>query len=503
MSLSILLLTVAMQAGAAVQPVAPVGDDYDDFLKKSQSDYTKFLKDSEERYVSFRDSANAVYEDFMRQPWKPIKFQPPKPRPRIVEPKPDPVTIKEDDFRRRGAHRVAIDTVVAPSPQPSPEPPSPITPDPDLSRSVRKHKLLYYGTPIEVSVPSLDGFHLSGTAENNFADGWKRLRTTPSVDNMLADCLAARNSFQLPDWGYITLLDRAADAVASPGTNEHALMLGFLLHQSGFKIRYAIDDSSRLHPLIASEGTMYDRPGYAFDGLIYYAYTKPSSSVARICDFDYPGSRAMRLTIDKALQLAYAPGETRSVTAYGYPDFTVTLTVNKNLCDFFGDYPNASPDRSPYSKWAIHGNTPASPEVINQLYPAIRQHVKGKNQLQAVNMLLKLAQTFPYGYDNKIWGHDRAFWMDESWQYPLSDCEDHAVNFTRMVRDILGLDAVLIYYPGHLSAAVAFTEGEPGGSYVIYGGRRYTVCDPTCQYGPIGYSGKYDNSQAVLIPLTR
>lgn len=33
MSLSILLLTVAMQAGAAVQPVAPVGDDYDDFLK--------------------------------------------------------------------------------------------------------------------------------------------------------------------------------------------------------------------------------------------------------------------------------------------------------------------------------------------------------------------------------------------------------------------------------------------------------------------------------------
>lgn len=150
-----------------------------------------------------------------------------------------------------------------------------------------------------------------------------------------------------------------------------------------------------------------------------------------------------------------------------------------------------------------NAKTSASREVINQLYPALRQAVKGKNQFQAVNMLLKLAQTFPYGYDDKIWGHDRAFWMDESWQYPLSDCEDHAVNFTRMVRDILGLDAVLIYYPGHLSAAVAFTEGQPNGDYVVYGGRRYTVCDATCQYGPIGYSGKYDNSQAILIPLTR
>lgn len=68
---------------------------------------------------------------------------------------------------------------------------------------------------------------------------------------------------------------------------------------------------------------------------------------------------------------------------------------------------------------------------------------------------------------------------------------------------ILGLDAVLIYYPRHLSAAVAFTEGQPGGDFVVYDGRRYTVCDATCQYGPIGYSGKFDNSQAILIPLSR
>lgn len=503
MSLSILLLTAAMQAAPSAGTPAPVGDEYEDFIRKSQSEYAKFRKDSEERYATFRDSVNAAYEDFMRQPWKPIKFQPPKPKPRIVEPKPEPVVIREDEMKRRRERLVSIDTVVAPEPRPAPEPPSPVTPEPRPRRDVKKHKLVYYGTPLEVSVPDLTGFHLAGASENSFADGWKRLRTVPAFDNMLADCLAARRSLQLPDWGFIVLLDRATDVIAPSGSNEHALVMGYLLHQSGFKIRYAIDSSSCLHLLIASVGIMYDRPGYSFDGLTYYAYTRPSSNVARICDFDYPGSKTMRLTIDKAPQFVYAAGETRRMTAYGFPDLSVTLTVNKNLCDFFADYPNASPDRSPYSKWAIHGNTPASREVTDQLYPTLRQSVKGKNQIQAVNMLLKLAQTFPYGYDDQIWGHDRAFWMDESWQYPLSDCEDHAINFTRMVRDILGLDAVLIYYPGHLSAAVAFTEGQPGGDFVVYDGRRYTVCDATCQYGPIGYSGKFDNSQAILIPLSR
>lgn len=503
MSLSVLLLTITMQAAAPSGAATPAGDDYDDFLKKSQSAYAKFQKESEERYASFRDSANAAYEDFMRQPWKPIRFQPPKPKPRIVEPKPNPVNINDEELKRRKARRVLIDTVVAPKPKPAPQPPSPVTPDPRPRPDVRKYKFVYYGTPLEVSVPDLTGFNLPGASENNFADGWKRLRTTPSIDNMLGDCLTARSNLRLPDWGYVVLLDRATDVIAASGSNEHALIHGYLLHQSGFRIRYAIDSSSHLHLLIASEGTIYDRPGFSFDGLTYYAYTRPASNVGRICEFDYPGSQTMRLTIDKSPQLAYAAGETRRMTAYGYPDLSVSLTVNKNLCDFFADYPNASPDRSPYSKWAIHGNTPASREVTDQLYPTLRQAVKGKNQIQAVNMLLKLAQTFPYGYDDEIWGHDRAFWMDESWQYPLSDCEDHAINFTRMVRDILGLDAVLIYYPGHLSAAVAFTEGQPGGDFVVYDGRRYTVCDATCQYGPIGYSGKFDNSQAILIPLSR
>ena len=94
--------------------------------------------------------------------------------------------------------------------------------------------------------------------------------------------------------------------------------------------------------------------------------------------------------------------------------------------------------------------------------------------------------------------------MEESWQYPYSDCEDHAVNFTHMVRDILGLDACLVYYPGHLSSCVALTEGDVQGDYIDYNGIRYTVCDPTYFFAGVGKTApSNDNSQAILVPLRK
>lgn len=500
MRLSILVVA-ALSVGTATAQQHPTSD-YDEFLRKGQSRYEAFRQEGERKYESFRDSANAAYEDFMRKPWKPIKFNPPKPKPRIKEPKPDPVTIKDEDIQRRKSNVVKIDTVVKPQPKPKPMPPEPIKPKPTPT-PVKKLKIAFYGTPIEVSDAGLAGFHLNGASEASFADGWNKMRNS-GIDNLIADCLSARDTHQLPDWGYIKLLDKAAALYATPSTNEHALIHGYMLHQSGFKVRYAIDGNNRLHMLFGTDGIIYGCSGYVIDGTSFYAYTEPTTTMACLCAFDYPKSKNMRLQIDKAPLLDYAAATPRKMTAHFHPELTVNITVNRNLCDFYTDYPNASPDKSPYSKWAIHGNTPASREVREQLYPSLREAVKGKTQLQAVTILLNLAETFPYGYDDQIWGHDRAFWMDESWNYPYSDCEDHAINFTRMVRDIIGLDAVLIFYPGHLSAAIAFIGEQPSGDYVVYAGKKYTVCDATCQYGPVGYTaGGYDNSQAILIPLER
>lgn len=69
------------------------------------------------------------------------------------------------------------------------------------------------------------------------------------------------------------------------------------------------------------------------------------------------------------------------------------------------------------------------------------------------------------------------------------------------MRDLIGLDAVLIYYPGHLATAVKFNQSVSG-DYIIYGDSRYVVCDPTYINAPVGMTmPEMDNSTSFVVVL--
>jgi hypothetical protein len=154
------------------------------------------------------------------------------------------------------------------------------------------------------------------------------------------------------------------------------------------------------------------------------------------------------------------------------------------------------------TRWAMYANTPMSAQAKNTLYPSLRQAIAGKSSYEAVSRLLNFVQTaFEYEYDDKVWGGDRAFFAEETLYYPYCDCEDRAILFSRLVRDLVGLKVVLIYYPGHLAAAVQF-DNSVTGDYVTLNGRRYVVCDPTYIGAPVGKSmPNLNNSQAKVILL--
>jgi hypothetical protein len=58
-----------------------------------------------------------------------------------------------------------------------------------------------------------------------------------------------------------------------------------------------------------------------------------------------------------------------------------------------------------------------------------------------------------------------------------------------------------VYYPGHLATAVRFHDAVTG-DYVLVGGEKYIVCDPTFINAPVGMTAPdEDNSTAFLMPL--
>ena len=132
----------------------------------------------------------------------------------------------------------------------------------------------------------------------------------------------------------------------------------------------------------------------------------------------------------------------------------------------------------------------------------MKAQLKGLSQEQAVGKLLNWVQTgFVYEYDDKVWGHDRAFFAEETLYYPYCDCEDRSILLTRLVRDLLGLKCILVYYPGHLASAVAFDD-HVSGDYILLQGKRFVIADATYIDAPVGMTMTgMDNQTAKVILL--
>lgn len=116
----------------------------------------------------------------------------------------------------------------------------------------------------------------------------------------------------------------------------------------------------------------------------------------------------------------------------------------------------------------------------------MKDKIVGKTDTEAANLLLHWVQTaFVYEYDDKVWGDDRAFFAEETLYYPYCDCEDRSILYSKLIRDLLGLNVLLVYYPGHLATAVEF-KTDVRGDAIVLDGRRFVVCDPTYIGAPIG-----------------
>ena len=136
------------------------------------------------------------------------------------------------------------------------------------------------------------------------------------------------------------------------------------------------------------------------------------------------------------------------------------------------------------------------------LYPSLRKAIAGKSDYEAVEILLNFVQTsLEYMTDDEQFGYERPLFPDESLYYPYCDCEDRSILFSVLVRELVGLDVVLLYYPGHLATAVCFNS-DVSGDYLTVGGRKYVVCDPTYINANVGMTmPQYKGVKAEVVRL--
>ena len=468
---------------------------------KYSEEYEAFKRQAIQDYDDFRDRANAEYARYMRDAWAWYRGEKPLPAPTIEEPVVPPVILPEDDRGKTPDERPMPFDEIVPAPAPVPEP-QPISPIEEKPQPVEQWlHFVFYGTPCKVRFDAAESVLLNNIRENAVADMWERMMT--SCNNLLCDCLDLRNSMKLCDWAYVKLAETVANTIYGSGhSNEAVLLQSFILNQSGFKIHIARSDNHRLHMLLAADCDMYNYPYWKLNGEHYYLLDHSGVDGLNIFTRTFPEEQPMRLSIAQEQRFSGKLSSERTLQAERYPAVSATVVANMNLMDFYNEYPASYANNDPLTKWRFYAQVPLSRVAQERLYPALRAAISGKSERDAANMLINFVQTaFVYEYDDKVWGCDRAFFADETLYYPYSDCEDRSILFSRLVRDLLGLEVVLVYYPGHLATAVKFNEPIPG-DYLSVDGTRYLVCDPTYIHAPIGLTmPDMDNSQAKVIML--
>lgn len=524
-------------------------ESFEEYRKKLYGDYNSYVDKAQEEYNAFRKQVNDNYAEFLRQAWEafdaapadtvheektqpPVVYQEPEP---IVEPAPQPKPQPEEDIEepivrdtvkvvpikkdssvikvkpvRPDSVPINVNIPVAPPkpiqipidenvvvvapPSPAPEPIAPVQPKEE--QQTQKVVITYYNTPISISFPVPDGLRLSALSENAIADAWKEL-ADEKYDITVKTALDARKDNALCDWAYMQVLQKLTEKHYGD-SNEAVLMQAFLMTQSGYSIRLGMD-GKKLYLLVASQYNIYNLRYFTIDSTRFYM-VKGDCDNLHICKAKFDKEKSMSLQLQRLPMLNIALSDRRTLTSK--KGVTAQVSVNKNMIDFFEHYPVSCINGDFTTRWVAYANTPLDKAVKKNLYPVLQKTVEGMSEKDAVGIILNWVQTaFVYGYDDEIWGGDRAFFAQETLYYPYSDCEDRAILFSRLVRDILGLDVALLYYPGHLAAAVAF-KTDVNGDFLICQNKKYVVCDPTYINAPVGKTmPNMDNKQAKVIIL--
>lgn len=470
------------------------------FTSSAQTDdfyaqYEKFSKHAKAEYEDYRAQCNAEYVKFLERAWKEYKVLPSIPRPKDeVVP---PTIMPRQDKNKKQAKEIPIENVVSPILSlPQPKPISPIYENDKVEE--KNFSFSYMGTTCEVRLPKDLNIRMSGCESCMIATIWKQLATN-AMDNTIRDFLALRLKMQLCDWAYLNLIDTFAKAFCGHG-NEAVIMAAFIYSQSGYKMRLG-RDCEKLYLLYGSKHGIYEKGYIVIEGINYYPLDDKVERM-EISDFSFPQEQSMSLYIENAQKFTIRPSAKRKLASEQYHDVTIDSQVNLNLIQFYNTYPSSEVNGNFMTRWKMYADTPMDESVSQMLYPDIKNKIEGLSDVQAVNQILNWVQTaFQYEYDDKVWGHDRAFFAEETLYYPYCDCEDRAILFTRLVRDLLGLKCILVYYPGHLASAVCLKQ-QVNGDYISLDGDVYTICDPTYIEAPVGITmPEMDNRSAKVIKL--
>lgn len=329
---------------------------------------------------------------------------------------------------------------------------------------------------------------------SEFFETLAKINTQPVIESLQSK----KAALDLNDWAYGKLIQRYSEQIYPDNKDQTTLLTWYLLLKSGIEAKVAFNKKA-LYLLLPAQQQLFGVTYFTLDKVKYYLidFDIPGLSDEQIYTYNgaYPGETSfMNLETNRwpSIKNEY---KTKTLSFnFREKEYSISIEYNQGFKPLLEYYPQT--DLYVYATAGLHEKTKQT------LYPQLNTFMENLSLTEKVNFLLRFVQAaFPYKTDEDQFGREKYMFTEEIFMYPYSDCEDRAIFFANLVKDLLKLEVVGVRYPGHLATAVALPD-QIQGNYLTLKNKRYYICDPTYLRADAGMEmPKFSNSKPEITPL--
>lgn len=338
----------------------------------------------------------------------------------------------------------------------------------------------FYGSKMGFNIPSeIQKAKFYPQAQEGISNFFDAVVTTDH-SYLVEDIEKVAKKLNLNDWGIYLLVQKLSQSLFQ-NDDESKLFSWIMFNKLGYSVRVGIANRNVVL-MFNSNKIIYAAPNYTINNKKFYVLSNYSKArIGRVYTYknNYPGSDK---SLDLSLQTLPNFKEDMAEKTLSYKQrgkkYEVSYEYNKNIIDFMATYPQAD--------YETFFNAPIDVKSYKIIAKGLKKYIDDKKASEAINFVLNFVQNaFKYETDYEQFGHEKVMFAQETLYYDKSDCEDRAVLFSYLVKELFRVGVIGVKYKDHMATALYIPMN---GDTVKLSSRRFVIADPTYVNANIGQS---------------
>jgi hypothetical protein len=435
---------------------------FEQWQKKEEQSFNEWQKKEEKAFTDYQTKIDREFVKMLKESWG--NFEAEDALVPYQQPKPSKIPTLQI--------KPNIEEIIKPPNQPIYIAPIPSIPPKQSVSSQKKIKFNFFSIDMEIVYNKNLKFSINTISDSHIAEFWNHVSSNNYMP-LINDIKEYQNLYQLDDWTTYLLVQEISKNI-NHEENSQNLLSWFILIKLGINAKVGITHNN-ITLLVHSQELLYSIKYFTINTKRYYNLNRKNFSNLTIYKGGMNGVYAMNIA-NKTSKIPFRVKNRELKFSYQHKEYILNMKYNQNLLKLYRTYPQME-----YYKYLKISNI--SRQNIKK---ELSQIISNMSEIQAINFLLRLTQNgFEYKTDNDNFGYEKVMFFEETLGYSYSDCEDRAIFFSMLIKELLGLDILFIKYPNHLATAIR-VKSNIGGDSVIYNNRRYYIADPTYNNANIG-----------------